>query len=135
MVMSIPQYVAKSGTVGAIGYGLGMALRPGTDLVLPGGRRVPFAVFSAGATAAGSMASDIMHDVVLPHILKSERWSDTAGAALAGSTAVGSMYASAAITDPRLTGELGLARLIGLSLAAEAGGSYIFHSFVEPLMA
>ena len=133
--MNIPQYVAKGGTVGAIGYGLGMALQPSTDLVMPGGRRIPFATFAAGATAFGSMASDIMHDVVLPHILKSERWSNTASAALAGSSAVGSMYAAAAMTDARLTGELGLMNLVGLSLAAEAGGSYIFHSFIEPIMA
>ena len=76
-----------------------------------------------------------MHDVVLPQILKSDRWSNTASAALAGSTSVGSIYAASALTDPRLTGEVGLMSLIGLSLAAEAGGSYIFHSFVEPLMA
>ena len=132
--MNIPQYVAKSGTVGAVGYGLGMVLQPSTDLVMPGGRRIPFAVFAGGATAFGSMASDVMHDVVLPHILKSERWSNTASAALAGSSAVGSMYGAAAMTDSRLTGEVGLVNLIGLSLAAEAGGSYIFHSFIEPLI-
>lgn len=134
-MMDIPKYVGKGATVGAVGYGIGMALQPGTDLVLPGGRRVGFATFAAGATCVGSMASDIMHDVVLPHILKSDRWNNTASAALAGGTAVGSMYAAAAITDRRLTGEIGLMSLIGLSLAAEAGGSYLFHSFVEPIMA
>ena len=133
--MNVPQYLAKGATVGAIGYGIGMAIQPGTDLVLPGGRRVPFATFAGGATAVGSMASDLMHDVVLPHIMKSDRWSNTASAALAGGTSVGSIYAASAMTDSRLTGEVGLMSLIGLSLAADAGGSYIFHSFVEPLMA
>ena len=134
-MMNLPQYAAKSATVGAIGYGIGMALKPSTDIVLPGGNRVPFSTFAGGATAVGSMASDLMHDVVLPHILKSDRWSNTASAALASGTSVGSIYAASALTDPRLTGEVGLMSLIGLSLAAEAGGSYIFHSFVEPLMA
>ena len=132
--MNLLQYIAKSATVEACGYGLGMALQPSTDLVLPGGTRVQFATFAAGATAFGSMGSDLMHDVVLPHILKSERWNNTASAVLAGGTAVGSIYAASAMTDPRLTGEIGLMSLIGLSLAAEAGGSYIYHSFVEPIM-
>ena len=108
-----------------------LVLQPSTDLVMPGGTRVPFSTFAGAACAAGSMVSDVM----LPHILKSERWSNTASATLSGSTAVGSMYAAAAITDPRLTGELGLINLVGLSLAAEAGGAYIFHSFIEPIMA
>ena len=135
MIDDIPKYVGKAGTVGAIGYGLGMVLQPSTDLVLPNGQRVPFSTFAGAACAAGSMVSDVMHDVVLPHILKSERWSNTASATLSGGTAVGSMYAAAAVTDPRLTGELGLINLVGLSLAAEAGGAYIFHSFIEPIMA
>ena len=132
--MEIAKYAGKAATVGAVGYGVGRVILPNSD-ILAGGRRIPFPMFAAGATAVGSIASDVMHDVVIPHILKSERWSDTAGAALAGGTSVGSMYAAAYLTEPALAGQLGLVNLIGLALAAEAGGSYLFHSFIEPLMA
>ena len=84
MIDDIPKYVGKAGTVGAIGYGLGMVLQPSTDLVMPNGTRIPFSTFAGAACAAGSMVSDVMHDVVLPHILKSERWSNTASATFRG---------------------------------------------------
>ena len=132
--MEIPKYAGKAATVGAIGYGIGSYLQPNTIMALPGGRSVPFNMFAAGATAVGSIASDLMHDQVIHHILKSERWSSTGGAVLAGGTSVGSIYATAYLTDPRITTELGIVNLIGLALAAEAGGSYLFHSFIEPLM-
>ena len=133
--MEIAKYAGKAATVGAVGYGAGSVILPNSDILLPGGRRLAFPMFAAGATAVGSIASDVMHDVVILHILKSKRWSDTAGAALAGGTSVGSMYAAAYLTEPALAGQLGLVNLIGLALAAEAGGSYLFHSFIEPLMA
>jgi hypothetical protein len=133
--MEIAKYAGKAATVGAVGYGAGSVMLPNTAIQLPRGRRIPFPMFAAGATAVGGIASDVMHDVVIPHILKSERWSDTAGAALAGGTSVGSMYAAAYLTEPALAGDLGLVNLVSLALAAEAGGSYLFHSFIEPLMA
>ena len=132
--MDIPKYAGKAATVGAVGYGLGTVLLRDIDIVGPGGRRVSFAMFAAGATAVGSVASDLMHDLVIPHILKSERWSSTGGTALAGGTSVGSMYGAAYLTEPRIAAEVGLLNLVGLALGAEAGGSYLFHSFIEPLM-
>ena len=132
--MEIPKYAGKAATVGAVGYGIGSFLQPGTIMELPGGRSIPFNMFAAGATAVGSIASDLMHDQVIPHILKSERWSSTGGAVLAGGTSVGSIYAVSYLTDERVIREGGIMNIIGLALAAEAGDSYLFHSFIEPLM-
>ena len=132
--MEIPKCAGKAATVGAVGCAIGSYLQPGTIMELPTGRSIPFNMFAAGATAVGSIASDLMHDQVIPHILKSERWSSTGGAVLAGGTSVRSIYATAYLTDPRIATKLGIVNLIGLALAAEAGGSYLFHSFIEPLM-
>ena len=132
--MEIARYAGKSATVGAVGYRAGTFMLPDSDIIMSGGRRLSFPMFAAGATAVGSIASDVMHDVVIPHILKSKRWSDTAGAALAGGTSVGSMYAASYLVEPALAGQLGIVNVIGLALAAEAGGSYLFHSLIEPLV-
>ena len=135
MSKQIQQYAGKAATVGATGYALGRMLRGGQLLALPGGRTISFDMFAGGATALGSIAADVMHDTVIPHILKSERFSDTASAAVAGGTSIGTMYAVAAATDPRIVAELGLMNMVGLALGAEAVGGYVYHSVVEPVIA
>ena len=132
--MDIPKYAGKAATVGAVGYAIGSYLQPGTIMELRGGRSVPFNMFAAGATAVGSIASDRMHNQVIPHVLKSERWSSTGGAFLAGGTSVGSIYAVSYLMDECVIREGGIMNSIGFALAAEADGSYLFHSFIEPLM-
>ena len=134
MTTQLQNYAGKAATVGATGYAMGRMLRGNQNLALPGGRTIPFGMFAGGATALGSLTSDVMHDTVIPHILKSERFSDAASAAVAGGTSIGTMYAAAAATDPRIVAELGLLNMVGLALGAEAVGGYVWHGFVQPMI-
>ena len=81
-------------------------------------------MFTAGATAVGSIAPDLLRDQVMSHILKNERWTSTIGAAFTGGTSVGSLYATSYLTYPCVVTELGITNRIGLALAAEAVDSY-----------
>ena len=124
----------KAASVGAVGYGIGRVLRPNTNIVMSGGQRVPFDMFAGGACAAGSVVSDLAHQYVLPQIYTSEKYQNAVSAAVGAGTSTAAAAGAMALAEARLPGEVGLMKIAGMAVAADAIGGYLYQNVIEPAM-
>ena len=91
----------------------------------------------AGAGALMSVTSDVLHQAILSHIHTSEKWSNTAGAALGALTAAGGSYAGFRAMDPRFVQEQGVGpmRIMAIGVGSEIAGQMAYNNLIKPMLA
>lgn len=98
------------------------------------GKAQPVEYVVGGAQAVGSLASELVHSAVFPHIPNHEKWSGSITAAMKVGIPAAAVYAILQSVNPTAAGDMGNLNILGVSLASEAISSYVYEQFVFPWM-
>ena len=123
----------KAASVGASAYGIMSMVGADAVVGLPGGRSVPLPVFAAGASAMGSVVSDIAHNYIFSFLPLDQKYENTEAMAVSAGVSIGSFYAVSAAVSSDLPGEIGLVELAGTALLSNAIGDYVYMSVLAPM--
>jgi hypothetical protein len=132
--MPITPMLVKAAATGASAYGVMSVLGPTGTITVPavGGVSVP--TFAAGAAATASVASDLAHTYVFPHLGLDQKYDATESAVTSVAVDVGSFYALAAATNQSLPGELGMATLAATAVVSGAVGNYLYATLLKNMV-
>ena len=99
---------------------------------LPGGRSVSLPVFAAGASAMGSVVSDLAHNYIFSVLPLDQKYENTEAMAVSAGVSIGSFHSASAVSS-NLPGEIGLVKLAGIALLLNAVGDYVYMSVLAPM--
>jgi hypothetical protein len=107
----------------------------GADAVvgLPGGRSVPLPVFATGASAMGSVVSDLAHNYIFSFLPLDQKDENTEAMAVSAGVSIESFYSVFAAVSSDLPGEIGLAELAGTALLSNAIGDCVYMGVQSPM--
>ena len=83
------------------------------------------------AVGAGSYASALTHDLIIPAFAIDERWRDVRASGVALATTTAGNYGALYAMNSGVPGQIGLMQVAGFSIGAEIAGTYIYNSFVK----
>ena len=134
-MQDVTPMLAKAAATGGAAYGVMSVVGPAAQVNVPVVGIVSLPTFAAGAAATGSVASDLAHTYIFPHLGLDQKYDATESAVTSAAVDVGSFYALAAATNQSLPGELGLATIASTALISGAVGNYMYSTVLKPMLA
>jgi hypothetical protein len=89
------------------------------------GNRVPLYMAAGAAGIGASLAGDILHEWVLPHIPKNQKFSKSESAVISPLLTAGSYIGMYYLLNPGSIDELGMFNLAVQGVAADFGATYV----------
>jgi hypothetical protein len=123
----------KAASVGASAYGIMSMVGPDADVRLPGGSTVSLPVFAAGASAVGSVVSDLAHNYIFSFLPLDQKYENTEAMAVSAGVSVGSFYAVSAAVSSALPAQIGMVEIAGTALLSNAIGDYVYMTVLAPM--
>ena len=123
----------KAASVGASAYGIMSMVGVDADVRLPGGSTVSLPVFAAGATAVGSVVSDLAHNYIFSFLPLDQKYENTEAMAVSAGVSVGSFYAVSAAVSSTLPAQIGMVEIAGTALLSNAIGDYVYMTVLAPM--
>lgn len=116
------------------GAGLGVVTRymePDATVLVPlVGQRYPLWLLAAIGAMGSSIASDIIHDQVLPHIPKNKKFMQAESAILSPAVAATVYLAILYFFQPDLISRIGVPKLAGEAIGAEMLAYYVVQNLL-----
>ncbi len=129
--------VAKPLTVGAaaFAYTKFQTTSGVNDQLILFGHKFSLPLATAAAAAIGSLAAEIAHSVVFPHIEPvGKMWSSAASEAFAIGTSTAVQAGVLTLGNSGAVGALGLMHIATTSAIAEIAGSFVYDKFIAPMV-
>ena len=123
----------KAASVGASAYGIMSMVGADADVRLPGGSTVSLPVFAAGASAMGSVVSDLAHNYIFSFLPLDQKYENTEAMAVSAGVSVGSFYAVSAAVSSSLPAQIGMVEIAGTALLSNAIGDYVYMTVLAPM--
>ena len=123
----------KAASVGASAYGIMSMVGADADVRLPGGSTVSLPVFAAGASAMGSVVSDLAHNYIFSFLPLDQKYENTEAMAVSAGVSVGSFYAVSAAVSSALPAQIGMVEIAGTALLSNAIGDYVYMTVLAPM--
>ena len=123
----------KAASVGASAYGIMSMVGADADVRLPGGSTVSLPVFAAGASAMGSVVSDLAHNYIFSFLPLDQKYENTEAMAVSAGVSVGSFYAVSAAVSSTLPAQIGMVEIAGTALLSNAIGDYVYMTVLAPM--
>ena len=123
----------KAASVGASAYGIISMVGADADVRLPGGSTVSLPVFAAGASAMGSVVSDLAHNYIFSFLPLDQKYENTEAMAVSAGVSVGSFYAVSAAVSSTLPAQIGMVEIAGTALLSNAIGDYVYMTVLAPM--
>ena len=103
------------------------------DVRLPGGSTVSLPVFAAGASAMGSVVSDLAHNYIFSFLPLDQKYENTEAMVVSAGVSVGSFYAVSAAVSSTLPAQIGMVEIAGTALLSNAIGDYVYMTVLAPM--
>ena len=126
-------YLIKPSLSGGVAYGVSSFLKPGWNIYSLTGQKYNLAMFSFVAGFASSILTNVAHDYILPHLMKSGGKEITAQLFGAG-VQLGGTAAMTYFVNPQALSDIGLPSLAIQAVASEIISTYLYDYFVEPML-
>ena len=123
----------KAASAGALAYGIMSMVGADADVRLPGGSTVSLPVFAAGASAMGSVVSDLAHNYIFSFLPLDQKYENTEVMAVSAGVSVGSFYAVSAAVSSTLPAQIGMVEIAGTALLSNAIGDYVYMTVLAPM--
>jgi hypothetical protein len=123
----------KAASVGASAYGIMSMVGADADVRLPGGSTVSLPVFAAGASAMGSVVSDLAHNYIFSFLPLDQKYENTEAMVVSAGVSVGSFYAVSAAVSSTLPAQIGMVEIAGTALLSNAIGDYVYMTVLAPM--
>ena len=123
----------KAASVSASAYGIMSMVGADADFRLPGGSTVSLPVFAAGASAMGSVVSDLAHNYIFSFLPLDQKYENTEAMAVSAGVSVGSFYAVSAAVSSTLPAQIGMVEIAGTALLSNAIGDYVYMTVLAPM--
>ena len=123
----------KAASVGASAYEIMSMVGADADVRLPGDSTVSLPVFAAGASAMGSVVSDLAHNYIFSFLPLDQKYENTEAMAVSAGVSVGSFYAVSAAVSSTLPAQIGMVEIAGTALLSNAIGDYVYMTVLAPM--
>ena len=123
----------KAASVRASAYGIMSMVGVDADVRLPGGSPVSLPVFAAGASALGSVVSDLAHNYILSFLPLDQKYENMEAMAVSVGVSVGSFYAVSAAVSCTLPAQIGMVEIARSALLSNAIGDYVYMTVLAPM--
>ena len=131
---NLVSYLIKPAIAATIGGVASHYMHPGQSINILG-HKVSRSVMTGAGFALGTIATDVAHDHILPHIVKSKKFQSIASILLSAGVNVGTIYAIHGLVNAKTLAYLSMTELAAEGAAITVATDWITDRFIVPMIA